>query len=287
MGSLVKQILRKNGINPIDISNHDAGKLSDTYFVKAQDSGYVLTLPEDFGILSLGFDKKERIVNEFEAYKLIRGKTNLYAPQVVGTDGKNYLLVEFQEGDLLGEGFDSKKAALMGQALAEIHSTSLPAHGKIGFNGMSESYSSWEILLQNVVESLVSRLGSSELVNYSLEYVGDEVDSGQLKANPVLCHGDYHQWNLQELKDGSIGILDCEFSFAGSKEYDITRFLMKTEYGESFLSGYRSVGDVSGLKEKMKFYETLHSLILLADGKAMNDKGMIKENKARLRQLHR
>lgn len=203
----------------------------------------------------------ERMKAEKLAFEKINRETQAAAPKIKEeTDlflrcsyikGKNW--ENTAKDDIIGK---------TGRNLARIHQASFNGYGSI----KNREHDSWKLFLKNFLNSMEKR-SETRLAKKATKKLQDKILEQNFAEKPVLCHGDYHPWNLIYRED-SLFTLDCEFSFVGTKSYDITRSLINLEekkFRQKFLSGYRKEASENKIENK-DFYMLFHATRRLIDG---------------------
>ncbi|MFB6208925.1 MAG: phosphotransferase family protein [Candidatus Nanohaloarchaea archaeon] len=183
---------------------------------------------------------------EIYTFNRIRTETSLRAPEIIATNEKDYVICDWLEGENTGfkiEEGDRKQemAEILGKALAEIHSVQYQKFGELNQNGVEDSYNKWKNFVENLIEFLKG-FDTPEIADKGIKYLEDNLDEIEGDYQPVLIHGDYHAWNTVINENDRLGVLDCEASFVGCREYEITRAMghwtEEHSISEEFIKAY-------------------------------------------------
>ncbi|MBV8375835.1 MAG: phosphotransferase [Verrucomicrobia bacterium] len=228
------------------------------------NSNYRLLLRDQRSLVLRIAARPSDLKKELTVLKRVRDAVPV--PAVVAEDFSGpcpFALLEFIEGRLLSESLHSLDGAHLtsvafdaGICLQAIHSFNL---GKAGFfdenfifNPSMENLGGgyYEYICSSFASGRVRRRLGETLAASALEYVQASRDAYWSIPNATrLIHCDYNLKNILVRKAGTTwkvaGVLDWEFTMAGSPLVDIGNFLrfedeLPAGFGESFMEGYLS-----------------------------------------------
>jgi aminoglycoside phosphotransferase (APT) family kinase protein len=290
-----REILGKESIeySSVEKISEDAGRMKDIYRIQTNGKGEIGLYKYKQGKAGeRGRTIKQRINAEIYTFQQIGEKTSSRTPEIISTDHHNYIICNWLKGKNTGTKIENnqqkeKLAKKLGEALAEIHSIQYQKFGEINQNGIEKPYKNWKNFLQNVIDFL-KQFNSEEIAEKGIGYLENNIEQVSGSFEPVLVHGDYHAWNTVIDQKGELGILDCEASFIGCREFEINRALghwaEEHEVKEPFLDAYGRDNLKDGWEDRRQYYEILHATMGLIDGIRMESEHLQKINREGLQE---
>lgn len=272
-----KEKLRSQ-VKPNSLNTIEEGWMKDVYEAEFEDNREVIYFYRNIEC-ERHLSTEERQKSEKLAFEKINSETTATAP-TVKEETDRLLRCAYLEGKNW-ESSNEDKMEDAGGNLASIHQVEFDGYGNI----RDREYSDWRNFLEYFLRSMKKR-SQSRLADKGIINLEDKLRQQEFTEKPVLCHGDYHPWNLIYGKN-QIYTLDCEYSFSGTKSYDITRALINLNekaLRKKFLSGYR--GRAGSLEiENQDFYMLLHATRGLIDGKNLSKEHLISRSRAKIKSL--
>ena len=290
MEGKLENILKRHSIQRANVEkiSDDAGRMKNIFSVETKDRGelgvYLYDQPEGG---ERGRSIKERLNAEKYTFDKIRNETSARAPEVYATDNEKYLICDWLEGENTGFKIDRGErkhelAEMLGQALSEIHSIKYREFGEINREGIENFKNTWKEFIEYMIKFLKG-FEKPEIAEKGISYLEDNLQIIEGNFDPVLIHGDFHAWNTVVDEDDSLGILDCEASFVGCREYELTRAMghWTEEYSisESFIQAYGKNRLKGDWRSRQDYYEVLHATVGLIDGIRMGSEELVRMNR--------
>lgn len=290
MKDKVRRILNEKSLEPVSIEkiSEDAGRMKNIFQIQTKTRGeiglYLYEQPEGG---ERGRSINQRLKAEKYTFNQIRTKTSLRAPKIIATNNQDYIICKWLEGKNTGfkiEENDRKQemAEILGKALAEIHSIQYQKFGELNQKGIEKPYDSWTDFIEYLIEFLRT-FDTPEIADKGIKYLESNLDEIEGDYQPVLMHGDYHAWNTVINEQDKLGVLDCEASFVGCREYEITRAMghWADEYSisEAFINTYGKDKLEGDWRTREDYYEVLHATIGLIDGIRLGSEELMRMNR--------
>lgn len=221
-----------------------------------------------------------KLQTEVFAMKLLRERTSIPVPEVVGLDTSktllpyDCLLLEhkgrslYHMWDTLTPEKQRKLAKLLGRYLGEMSKITFQEFG--GFQGNTfwgiPAYKDFfEKRLQEGVLLNKKALALSAQEIAEVETVLRASSIATADVTPAFVHGDYTLRNILINAAGGMSVIDFEWTHAGFSEEDIAKLVLRTrnsghrELAEQFLAGYQELHDLDDgffqrAKEHLLFY---------------------------------
>lgn len=285
-----KKILEENSIQPVSIEkiSEEAGRMKNIFRVQTEDRGaigvYLYKQPEGG---ERGRTIKQRLTAEKYTFNQIRTKTSLRAPEIITSNNQDYIICNWLEGENTGFKIEENErkqemAKVLGESLSEIHSIQYRKFGELNQNGIEKTYDGWTEFLANLIQFL-KNFNTPDIADKGIKYLEDNLERIEGDYQPVLIHGDYHAWNTVINENDKLGVLDCEASFVGCREYEITRAIehWTDEYSisEAFIKAYGKDKLKDDWRDRKDYYEVLHATIGLIDGIRLGSEELMRMNK--------
>lgn len=293
----IERVINKNSLKVQEMKKlpEESGRMKENYVLYSDSGKYVLHFHQDRLKTERGRDVPQRIRAEAQTFEKIGEDTSLRSPEVVDTNYKDYLLCRFLEGKNTGFLFEEGErveelSRVLGRSLGKIHSIEYDRFGELGKEGIEEIYKGWKGFLSTVIRFIKERNEDRDLISNSVNRLEEKLPGLNPDREPVLLHGDFHPWNTVLKGEKDLGVLDCEASFAGSKEFDISRCILhwtdKYSVTEDFIRGYEELKELKNdWRDRLWFYKVLHSTMGLIDGLKLESEELVEVNKKELKKL--
>ena len=296
MRNKVKEICREEFENePSEIEEIEGGLNSHTFRVSVDDEKYIFQIGETAEPHEL-----ENCVKSFEFLE----DSDVPVPRVVRglkeKDSIYYTIVEFIEGDTLGDEFTSSEAEKAGEILGKIHNFhSFSEAGWIewdngepvvtGFPGNSLRIRIKQLMSERT-EFFEDR-GLEKLAGFARRFRDRQVEKVPEDFNPVFVHHDFNPGNTLA-KNGEItAILDFDYAHSSHPHRDLAKasnkFWLRKGDREDLYRGYRKEREIGRSFRKNEPLFRLESLLDEIGGMLDHDAITEEEAQAYLDELER
>ena len=283
----IKEICRNElGGIPSEITKIEGGLNSHTFRVSVDESDFVIQIGETAEPHEL-----ENCVKSFEFLK----DSNVPVPEVISGlkehDSLYFTVVEFIEGETLGEDFSSLESENAGKILAEIHN--FQDFDEVGWiewrDGKPIVTGFEEDSLKNRVKQLMEERaelfeerGLNELAEAATRFSNKYFNEIPENFKPVFVHHDFNPGNLLSENEEITAVLDFDYAHSSHPQRDLAKasnkFWLRNGNREDLYKGYQQVREIG---ESFSENEALFQLESLLDEiAAMLDHEHITEEEA-------
>jgi len=261
--------LREFTESPSTIKRIEGGLNSRTVQIEVENNSFIIQITENSEPHEL-----ENCINCFEFLKI----SEIPVPKVVSSlkeiENSHYTIVEFVDGDNLGEDFTEKQTLNSGKMLAKIHNfQSFEKAGWISWeNGEPEAEGFPEGSLRSRIEQLMierleffEELDIEELAEVTEKFLQNHVEKVPKEFNPVFVHHDFNPGNILSEDEEITAILDFDYSHSSHAQRDLAKasnkFWLRGGDRETLYRGYRKLREIDDSFEQHKLIYQLESLI--------------------------
>lgn len=255
---------------PSEIEKIEGGLNSHTFRVSVDESDFVIQIGETAEPHEL-----ENCVKSFEFLK----ESNVPVPEVIsGLNEHNSLyftIVEFIEGETLGEDFSNLESENAGKILAEIHNfQDFDEAGWIEWRDGKPIVTGFEEdSLKNRVKQLMEERaelfeerGLNELAEVATRFSNKYFKEIPENFKPVVVHHDFNPGNLLAENEKITAVLDFDYAHSSNPQRDLAKasnkFWLRNGDREDLYKGYRQVREIC---ESFSENEALFQLESLLD----------------------
>ncbi|MFO7794108.1 MAG: aminoglycoside phosphotransferase family protein [Candidatus Nanohaloarchaea archaeon] len=272
---------------PSEVEEIEGGLNSHTYRVSVEDSDYIIQVGEA--------SEPHELKNCVKSFEFLK-ESDVPVPEVVSGlkehESLYFTIVEFIEGETLGEDFTGSEAEKAGKILAKIHSfREFDEAGWIEWKENEPEVTGFdEDSLKNRIRQLMEERaelfeerGLDELAKVANQFSNKYYQRIPENFRPVFVHHDFNPGNILA-KDGEItAVLDLDYAHSSHPQRDLAKasnkFWLRGGDREDFYRGYKQVREID---ESYSENEPLFQLESLLDEiAAMLDHEHITEEQAR------
>lgn len=249
--TIIKEILKKYKITPLDIKKADNSYNSNVYIIITSRKKYILKI----------YKNKTKRLNEKKyynyLYNIIPTSKVLYSSS---HNNFEFNIISYFSGrNIYDEKYNCLKSDEIfniGKVLAKIHNSKI----------ISTSTSSWIEYLNSCIDKtkkelnyLFGKKDNDIIINFLKDYINNNIVNNY---KDCLLHMDFRIGNIIINNQGKVGVIDFESMKNGEYVFDFVKMnrIFNKHNFKIFLDGYKSIRKLSkDFDEKLKFYSFFDS----------------------------